>query len=94
MVIQLIQEVRMPAKYEVVPHVYFKRDDGRTASIHGALPWHTEAERGRWRTVEEGFTVYNPLTNQYGTGREPFATEEAAQRYCDTYRPSNIGIGD
>lgn len=82
------------SKYEVVPNTFFRRDDGHTASIHGALPWHTEAEKGRWQSVTDGFTVYNPLTNEYGIGREPFATKEAAQAFCDTHRPSRIGIGN
>jgi hypothetical protein len=84
----------MSAQYEVVPAHIYQRDDGKTASIHGALPWHTDSEKERWKVVQVGFTVYNPYTNQYGTGRAPFATADEAQAYADKYRPSRIGIGD
>lgn len=87
------QHINM-CKYEVVPYTYWRRDDGQTASVHGALPYKTDAESLRWTIVEDGFTLYNPLTNEYGIGRKPWSTREEAQAHADTYKPSRICIGD
>jgi hypothetical protein len=82
------------AAYEVVPYRFYRHTSGRAASIHGALPWWNEIEKQQWTEVEQGYTVYNPLTNQYGIGRKPWETREEAQTWADTHRPSHISIGD
>lgn len=48
--------------FEVIPHRFWRRDDGRTASPYGALPyWHTDtAEKARWTLVTDGYTTSNP----------------------------------
>ena len=82
------------SKYEVKPYRVWERDDGKIASFYGAVPYHTEEEAKRWQIVDKGFTVYNPLTGQYGIGRKPWETREEAQAFADKNRPSSIGIGD
>lgn len=85
----------MSMKYEVVESKIYKRDDGARASIYGALPWRSEAEKARWSVVSEGWTVRNPLTGQVGVGRPACNTYAQAQELADKLgRPSAICIGD
>lgn len=81
------------AKYEIVAYQFWRHDGGLKASVHGAVPWRSAAEQRRWSMVTEGFTVFNPLTNEFGTGRKPFATYQLAQAFVDTHRPPSVGIG-
>ena len=81
--------------FEVIPSRVWKRDDGRSASIYGAVPWLSDAERPRWAMVATGWTVRNPITGQVGVGRPACATEaEALALAARLGRPSSIGIGD
>lgn len=82
------------ASYEVVIHSVWVHTSGRTASMHGALPWGMGGVKEDWALEARGFTVFNPLTGQYGTGRPPFETRGEADTYAATHRPSSIGIGD
>lgn len=82
------------AKYEVVPHSFYRHVSGKTASYHGALPWCNASEQLQWTFVQEGYTVYNPLTNEFGIGRVPWNTREEAQAWADSHIPSRIRIGD
>jgi len=45
------------AKGTVVKSLVYRRDDGLQASIYGACPWQSEAEKARWTLVERGYTV-------------------------------------
>lgn len=80
--------------YEVVPYRYWKRDDGKTASLHGAVPYVSETEKVRWTIVEDGFTLYNPNSNTYGIGRQPFKTRQEAEDFAATHRAPRTSIGD
>ena len=82
------------SKYEVIPAVLWRRDDGASASIYGALPWRSEAEKARWKREEVGFTVRNPHTNEVGIGRAPWATRGEAEAFAAKHLPSRICIGD
>ena len=81
-------------KFEVIPSNAYQRYDGATASVFGAVPWLTEAERPRWSIVCKGWTVRNPHTGQVGIGRKPWPTQAEAQAWADANTPSKIGIGD
>jgi hypothetical protein len=82
-------------KYEVVPAVVWRNQrTGGAASTHGAVPWRSEAEACEWKIEHKGFTVYNPLTNEYGIGRIPWPTQEEAQAFVDKHTPSRCRIGD
>lgn len=84
-------------RYEVIESKVWERDDGRKASIYGALPWPpgaSEQEQARWKIVSQGWTVRNPLTNEVGVGRPPSPTKELAQALADKLgRPSSISMG-
>ena len=81
--------------FEVIPSRAWVRDDGRSASIYGAVPWVADAERPRWSIVSKGWTVRNPLTGQVGIGRPACLTHaEAVELAARLGRPSSIGIGD
>lgn len=83
------------ARYEVIPSRVWQRNDGARASIYGALPWVHPAEEKRWRMIEVGWTVLNPLTNEVGMGRPAFETREQAQAFADQLgAPSRMSIAD
>lgn len=82
-------------QWEIVEARTWVRDDGATASIYGAAPWLTEAERPRWTLRADGWTVRNPHTGEVGACRPPVATREAAEALAAQLgTPSRIGIGD
>lgn len=68
-------------RYEIRPYKVHVRDDGRTASICGACPWTSNAEKTRWKIEQRGFTVFDHNTNTSGFGRPPFKTQEEAQAF-------------
>jgi len=81
--------------YEVIESKVWTRDDGARASIYGAVPWVSEAEKARWSVVSQGWTVRNPRTGQVGVGRPALPTREAAAAFAlKLGRPSSICIGD
>lgn len=72
-------------RWEVVESRVWKRDDGAKASIYGACPWASDAEKPRWQVVGQGWTLRNLRSGTVGTGRVPYATREEAQRACDEF---------
>lgn len=82
-------------QYEVIEAKLWRRDDGASASIYGAVPWVHEGERARWKIETVGYTVRNPLTGEVGVGRPACTTREEAQALAVSLgRPSRICIGD
>lgn len=55
--------------------------DGRTASIYGAAPWVSDAERDAWRIETVGFTVMHKKTGTVGIGRMPWKTRAEAEQW-------------
>ena len=53
-------------RFEVIPSVHWARDDGLQASIYGACPWTSDAERERWNKVQAGFTIRDNKNNTVG----------------------------
>jgi len=80
--------------YQVIPSKVWKHVSGKTASIYGAVPYHTEEQKAQWEIVTVGYTVKNPHTGQIGIGRPAWKTIEEAQAFADTHTPSRICIGD
>lgn len=82
--------------YEVIKYVCHRNIfTGQRVSIHGAVPWHTDAQRDEWALSTEGWTIRNPLTGQTGMGHPPFKSYKAAcEAALKMGRPSAIGIGD
>jgi hypothetical protein len=70
-------------KYEVIESKSWRRDDGRTASIYGAVPWTTSSEEPRWKMITRGFTVRDNERGTVGVGRQPWATRGEAQAWVD-----------
>ena len=66
--------------YEIIESKQWQCTDGRTASIYGACPYVSEADKADWAIKAVGYTVRNMKTGTVGIGRKPFATfDEAAQ---------------
>ena len=70
-------------RYEVVESKVWRRDDGRTASPYGALPWETESEKARWHLATRGYTVRDNVSGTIGIGRVPWETLAEAQKWAD-----------
>ena len=69
--------------FEPVPYRVYLRDDGKRASIHGAVPWVSDAEKPRWTTVTAGYTVFHKVSGTYGIGRKPWDTLEQCQAWIN-----------
>jgi len=82
------------SKYEVIKAKQWRHVNGATASIYGAVPWQSPAEKLNWTMEECGWTVLNPITGIVGVCRPPWATQEAAQKYADENRPLTMSYGD
>lgn len=80
------------AKYQVVKALVLQhKQTGKVISFFSALPYGTSDD---WETIETGWTVYNPNTNERGVGLPPWKTEAEAQAYADTHHAPSIGFGD
>jgi len=71
------------ARYEVIESKTWKRDDGATASIYGAVPWTSSSEEKRWKIVPRGYTVRDNVSGTVGIGKQPWATRAEAQAWVD-----------
>ena len=70
----------------VIPsRVWLNSKNGRKASIYGAAPYWSEAEKPDWTIVEQGFTV-EMSDGTIGCGRRPFPTREAAVEFANKWR--------
>lgn len=81
-------------KYQVIKSKVWKHKiTGAIASIYGASPWNSPADKVNWFIEVRGWTVFNPYTNEVGIGKASWGTEEAAQTFSDTHKPSMCPIG-
>jgi hypothetical protein len=71
------------ARYEVIESKTWKSDDGRTASIYGAVPWTSSSEEKRWKIVTRGYTMRDNVNGTIGSGRQPWKTRAEAQEWVD-----------
>jgi hypothetical protein len=62
----------------------WRHTSGRTASVCGACPWTSEAERAAWALVVVGWTIQH-ADGTRGIGRVPFKTREEAQAWIDAH---------
>jgi hypothetical protein len=60
----------------------WRHSSGKTASLYGAVPWLSEADRPNWTVETTGWTVKH-RDGTVGLGRKPFITREEAQAWCD-----------
>jgi hypothetical protein len=70
--------------YEVIESKAWKHKDGRTASLYGAVPYLSDAEKQNWKIETLGFTVRNNKTNTIGIGRTPWATKAEAEAWLNS----------
>lgn len=71
-------------RFEVVPRRYYRHVlTDRTASLYGAAPWTSQADKANWTLVTDGFTVRD---NDRGTvgfyGLKLPATREEAEAFA------------
>ena len=71
--------------WSVVEYAVWKHVSGKRASIHGAVPYLSAADKTNWEVVKDGFTLYNSHSNTYGCGRPPCKTREEAQALADKF---------
>lgn len=71
------------SRFDVIESKVWKRDDGRTASIYGAVPWTSPNEEKRWKIVTRGYTVRDNDRGTVGIGRQPWTTRAEAQAWVD-----------
>jgi hypothetical protein len=71
------------SRYTVIESKAWKCDDGRTASLYGAVPWTSEGEASRWKLVTRGYTVQDNVTGTIGIGRVPWPTRAEAEAWAD-----------
>jgi len=68
---------------EVIPCRYWMNHvTGASASLFGAAPWSSEADRPEWSVVEDGFTwrvTSRSGSVRIGLGRRPVETREEAE---------------
>ena len=72
--------------YEVIESKAWKHKDGNTASIYGAVPYLSDAEKQNWKIETLGFTVRNNKTNSVGIGRKPWATKAEAEAWINSHQ--------
>lgn len=71
-------------RYEVIESKrWVNTVTGRTASLYGAVPWTTEAEKDQWTVQSAGWTVRDNKNGTVGIGRLPWPTKEEAQTWAN-----------
>ncbi len=55
---------------------------GATASVHGAVPYLSDAQKDDWVIKTVGYSIQND-DGTIGQGRPPYPTQEAAQAAID-----------
>lgn len=66
---------------EAIPSKRWRnKKTGAIASLYGAVPWTTPAEKADWEVETVGWTVRND-NGTIGIGREPWKTKEEADAY-------------
>lgn len=68
---------------QVIPSRRWKNAvTGATASVYGALPYVSDADRDNWAVETVGYSIQND-DGTVGSGRPPYPTAEAAQAAID-----------
>lgn len=67
---------------KVIPSRRWQHVSGRTASVYGAVPYVSDADKADWEIVTVGYSIQND-DGTVGQGRPPYATEAEAQAVLD-----------
>lgn len=80
------------ARYTVIESKRWIANDGRGASVYGAVPYRSAAEKERdgWRVECVGWTLRNEDNGTVGIGRPPFETKEAAENHLQLMRDRGL----
>ena len=65
--------------FDIIESKRWVCNDGRTASIYGAVPWLSDDERKDWTIQIVGWTVQHKKTGTVGIGRMPWKTLKDAE---------------
>lgn len=65
--------------FDLMESKQWQHDDGRTASLYGAVPYHSDPTG--WRVVTVGWTVIHKKTGIVGIGRAPWKTKQEAENW-------------
>ena len=69
-------------RFEVIPARKWRNSaTGATASLYGAAPYVSEADKADWTVETVGWTIRNNRDGTIGIGRSPFVTKEEADAY-------------
>ncbi len=75
--------MRMFQDVSIIPHRHWHHTPtGRKASIFGAAPWTSEADKPNWQVVEKGYTwecVHHDGSVTVGLSRVPAKTWDEAE---------------
>jgi hypothetical protein len=72
-------------KFEIIESKHWRHSAGMTASLYGAVPWTSEADRQNWSVQVVGYTLRNIKTGTVGIGRKPFKTYEEAVEFVSQF---------
>ena len=61
-------------RYEIIESKRWVNTDGRTASIYGACPYVSDADKANWAVQTVGWTIRDNQRNTVGMGRQPFTS--------------------
>ena len=67
---------------EVIETKHYKHVSGRTASMWGAAPWTSEADRANWTLVPSGWDIIWTGDGTFGRCKPPFKTKEEADAFA------------
>jgi len=71
-------------RYKVIQSRHWKNTKtGQTASIYGACPWTSDADKVNWTKELVGWTWEDTKNGTIGIGRRPVATLEEAEEVAN-----------
>lgn len=76
---------------EVIESKQWRHADGRTASLYGAVPYTSEADKSNWSVVTVGYTWLND-NGTVGLGRVPAKTREEAMEVMERINNRYNGV--
>lgn len=63
--------------FDIIESKRWQHDDGRTASLYGAVPY--QSDPSGWHVITVGWTVRHKKTGIIGIGRKPWETRQEAE---------------
>jgi hypothetical protein len=79
--------------FEIIESRCWQAEDGRKASLYGAVPWTSEADRLNWHVATVGWTVQHKKTGTVGIGQTPWKTKAEAEMWVYGEAQSSVAVG-